>query len=347
MGKIRLGGLKTLDARGYVAATFHNEESHLTDICLEPLQANKINLNLLTHTIKSEGEEQFTAFCTQNREAAAGFAIIKSQSRELNVLELQSDMTIVSLFPHANNPLIAGRLLQAIHDTGTVAHGLASSPSALSVVVFQSDLDRLVDALFQWFEFPAYGSPYEWHAAYQGQSELLERVIASYRETPIKTYGFICKQGYDLWNLSVPTPLLGDIAEAFSFISHQGIVLPMLHAQRYEQDQVLFSLIFPTTDWKQVLNAFRPHPPLLQFRRATPVSMFHFQGPHFGDRYGIVNALATALATADIELLSLSCTIASISAVVHDHQLEAAMEALQGIFEVPAKRDCRSTENSS
>jgi hypothetical protein len=44
-------------------------------------------------------------------------------------------------------------------------------------------------------------------------------------------------------------------------------------------------------------------------------------GPHFGDRYGIVRDLLTALETAGIDLLGLSCTIASITGIVHSSQL--------------------------
>ena len=58
-------------------------------------------------------------------------------------------------------------------------------------------------------------------------------------------------------------------------------------------------------------------------------------GPHFGDRYGIISELLTSLDTAGIDLLGLSCTIASITGVVHIRQLESALQAIQTCFEVP------------
>jgi uncharacterized NAD-dependent epimerase/dehydratase family protein len=59
-------------------------------------------------------------------------------------------------------------------------------------------------------------------------------------------------------------------------------------------------------------------------------------GPHFGDRYGIVRDLLRALETAGIDLLGLSCTIASITGVVPSSQLAKTVEAIQNGFDVPS-----------
>ena len=59
-------------------------------------------------------------------------------------------------------------------------------------------------------------------------------------------------------------------------------------------------------------------------------------GPHFGDRYGIVRDLLTALETDGVNLMGLSCTIASITGVVLSSHLEKAIKAIQGCFDVPS-----------
>ena len=59
-------------------------------------------------------------------------------------------------------------------------------------------------------------------------------------------------------------------------------------------------------------------------------------GPHFGDRYGIVSELLTSLSDRQVHLLALSCTIASISGVVPTRQFEPALKAIQNCFDVPA-----------
>ena len=59
-------------------------------------------------------------------------------------------------------------------------------------------------------------------------------------------------------------------------------------------------------------------------------------GPHFGDRYGIASELLTALDCAHIDLLGLSCSIASIAGMVPAEQIHDTIQAVQGCFEVPS-----------
>jgi aspartokinase len=59
-------------------------------------------------------------------------------------------------------------------------------------------------------------------------------------------------------------------------------------------------------------------------------------GPHFGDRYGIVSEVLTTLHGRQVAPLALSCTIASITGVVRRDQFEAALDALRQGFEVPS-----------
>jgi aspartokinase len=74
----------------------------------------------------------------------------------------------------------------------------------------------------------------------------------------------------------------------------------------------------------------------VDFRETPSVAIFSMNGPHFGDRYGIVSELLESLVRRQVDLLALGCTIASISGVVHLHQYEAALEAIQESFEVPS-----------
>ena len=59
-------------------------------------------------------------------------------------------------------------------------------------------------------------------------------------------------------------------------------------------------------------------------------------GPHFGDRYGIAGELLGSLESRGIDLLGLSCTIASITGVVPATDLDPLLAALQDRFEIPA-----------
>jgi hypothetical protein len=59
-------------------------------------------------------------------------------------------------------------------------------------------------------------------------------------------------------------------------------------------------------------------------------------GPHFGDRYGIARELIDALMEKGIDLLGLSCTIASITGIIPSSQSELTFPAILKRFEVPS-----------
>jgi aspartokinase len=67
----------------------------------------------------------------------------------------------------------------------------------------------------------------------------------------------------------------------------------------------------------------------------TDVVVFSMNGPHFGDRYGIAFDLMNSLEKYGVDILCLSCTIASITGVVHSSQLDTTLDAIKECFEVP------------
>jgi aspartokinase len=69
------------------------------------------------------------------------------------------------------------------------------------------------------------------------------------------------------------------------------------------------------------------------------VELVSFQGPHFGDRYGIASRVVDALQSARIELLAMSCASASIHLVVGEGQGQAAVDHLRGPFGGPRGRE--------
>jgi aspartokinase len=66
--------------------------------------------------------------------------------------------------------------------------------------------------------------------------------------------------------------------------------------------------------------------------------MVHFQGPHFGDRYGIADAAFRALTEGDLSPLAVSCSGASIYLVFRQGEAGEAVRLLEKVFEVPRGR---------
>ena len=62
------------------------------------------------------------------------------------------------------------------------------------------------------------------------------------------------------------------------------------------------------------------------------VSIF---GPDFRERPGVAGAMFNALASADVNILSISTSISTVSCVVDLDEVDAAMEALREAFDLP------------
>ena len=69
----------------------------------------------------------------------------------------------------------------------------------------------------------------------------------------------------------------------------------------------------------------------------SPVEMIHFQGPHFGDRFGIADAAFRALKSGDVQVLAAACTGASITIVMPEGKSAKARTILEEVFEIPKK----------
>ena len=65
--------------------------------------------------------------------------------------------------------------------------------------------------------------------------------------------------------------------------------------------------------------------------------MIHFQGPHFGDRYGILDIALDALSGGGIPVLAAACTGASISLILSEKMAEPARALLEEVYEIPKR----------
>ncbi len=79
---------------------------------------------------------------------------------------------------------------------------------------------------FEAFTFPAYPSPFDWHAAYQGREQVLKEIICSYEEQVIKVYNVAQETDLDLWRLEIPASRLGDLGAVFQDLDRRDCACP-------------------------------------------------------------------------------------------------------------------------
>jgi aspartokinase len=80
--------------------------------------------------------------------------------------------------------------------------------------------------------------------------------------------------------------------------------------------------------------------------KTSPAELVFFQGPHFGDRYGIAEVAVTALADGGIQMMAVVCSGACIYIVLPEGRSEEAVRVLAETFEIPKVSLRKSSEES-
>jgi hypothetical protein len=243
---------------------------------------------------------------------------------------------ILSVFPHRKDPEITGTLLEVLVQTGVEPDALAHSPSAVSVVLKEDWLSRASDALFEPFSFGTYRTPADWKLAQKGKEELYREVVASYQEGRPKVYGLDCLEGQEFLKLRYHSGEMGPVGSAIREFARLGLPLTFLATGpcRGEKEEFL-ALCLPASQGFAYRSIVEERAPGVDMERIAPVAVFSMNGPHFGDRYGVASELLTAFERSHVDLLGLSCTVASITGVVRSSQSGSAVSAIEERFDVP------------
>jgi aspartokinase len=243
---------------------------------------------------------------------------------------------IISIFPHKNNPEITGSLLDLLGQGTFMPDALANSPSAISLVLKEDLLSRASNALFGPFSFSAYRTPADWKLAQKGKEQLYKEVVASYQEQRPKVYGLNYDDDQEFVQLEWDRRNIGYLGRIFKEFSGLGLQLTFLATSPCKEggkERLAFCVNAPEN--RSCTNLINTIAHDVTTEAFFPVAIFSMNGPHFGDRYGIVKELLNIFVRNRVDLLALNCTIASILGVVPSDQIERAVQALGQCFEIP------------
>jgi len=243
---------------------------------------------------------------------------------------------ILSIFPHRKNPEITRALFETFGREGVALDAMASSPSAISVLLDEGILNRASSALFGPFTFSAYRTPADWKLAQKGKEQLYKEVVASYQEKRPKVYGLEYQDGQALLQVKLDRGHMGTLGALFKRFARPDLHLTFLTASPCKEGKEQISFCLPVSQDNACQQIVTDTASGSDPRCLEPVAAFSMNGPHFGDRYGIVSDLLVALSSGHVDLLGLTCTIASMTGVVPSTQLTAAIEAIRGRFDIPS-----------
>ena len=155
--------------------------------------------------------------------------------------------------------------------------------------------------------------------------------IAVYWEKRIKTYGFNLMDGLVLMNLEIEAGRLEDWGHRIADWGGLGVKVRLVLAQASDDGGANVSLVLDRGDDERLEKEFSDDE---GFEVVRAVEMIQFQGPHFGDRYGIAEAAFDCLAAAGLPVLAAGCAGASIHIILPEGRGAEAVARLSETFEV-------------
>ena len=335
--KVKFGGIKLLTGGSCLVNSSPGGEFRLGHQVTGPLAENKLNLTFLTHVAGDR-----TSLCTTDAIGEGTLALLRGLAGSEDAFQYQKDISLLAVYPHDKLAKNIGAFIHALAGSKTRIFGLASSLSAITTIIETRRQEKVINCLFEDFEFTSFATAQDFFTAQEFPEEYVRKAVATYQEKVIKVYWVLPYPDLDLWAASIPSAaILGDIADVLIKFGDLGLTMPFLIAiPRLRTDELLiaFSTAHPQgakDQGSEIRRLLSEHIPGIRPMRLTPVAGIFLHGPHFGDRYGIANTLVEALEQAHVSILALSCTISSISVIIRQQELAPALLVLSQKFEGP------------
>ena len=162
--------------------------------------------------------------------------------------------------------------------------------------------------------------------------------IAVYWEPRIKTYGFNRVNDLSLLEVALNPEQIAALGFGIQELGDLDISLFLVLAQHTGDQELRVYLLVKRQREKKIVN--HVHPIIggnlgESIHATSPVGLIYFQGPHFGDRYGIADSAFGALNRKSIPILAAGCSASSIYLVLPQERLNESKTLLTDAFELP------------
>ena len=164
---------------------------------------------------------------------------------------------------------------------------------------------------------------------------------AVYWESKIKTYGFLIERELSLLTIKSDTSgqtLWGDLMEN-PVVS--GMKFNLVFGQVHESNILTLYLALSSLSANLLLDLIK-HGSVKydknSYRLQSPIEILSFQGPHYGDRYGIAFTLFDTLKSSDIPLIASCFSVSCIYLLLKGGTGDEVRDILLRNFEIPLKK---------
>ncbi len=130
----------------------------------------------------------------------------------------------------------------------------------------------------------------------------------------------------------------GAVAEIFRVLSGRGINVEFIVHSMDQSLQGHVTFCVDRKDLEESLSLLERHREGIGFgetRYTRDVGIVSVFGPHFRERRGVASTMFAALGKARVKILAISTSVSTVSCLVTEQELPAAVEALGQAFEIP------------
>ena len=154
----------------------------------------------------------------------------------------------------------------------------------------------------------------------------------------IKIGGIIQSDGRSLVKIMSVPDHVGVAGTVIGTMADHGIHIEFLVESFDLDDYGNFSLVIDQKDLDRALDMLEEIKPVIDAKIVSympDVAVITVFGPHLRERPEIHGLMFTAIASVGIRSLAISTSISSVSSVVEGQQMDAAVQALIEVFDVP------------
>ena len=307
------------------------------------LAANQMNMPFLSGV--SLQERSHATGCVTVENEARARALIHGHSKLKLGVEFFPSVGLITLFPHQSSLKILGLSLFALGAAHLPLYGMGSSLSALTLITDYAHLEGALSALEEHLAVPRENDPFDAdlkEATLTGTFKAGPmQTIAVYWEPRIKTYGFQSVTDLSLVEITFPAQRIRAVGLKLYELGEVPIGFRLVSAQSSTDGACRIYLLIRRHSEQQALERIRTVGGEETGDRlfvASPLELLHFQGPHYGDRYGIAEAAFKALAFGSVPVLLAACSQSCVCLVLPESRAREAEMCLSEVFEVPTRK---------
>lgn len=161
--------------------------------------------------------------------------------------------------------------------------------------------------------------------------------VVMYWESQIKTYGFQVVKDLALYKYRIPADLPAEWTRAIARIEDGPNRFYLLYAQLSESSAFDLRLLCEPEQGVSLARRIAAEIPAAgnRLQITFPVELIFFQGPHFGDRFGIADFTYKALQEKSDMLLAAVFACASIYLILPEGAADETRTRLEAAFRIP------------